>query len=130
MTEISALPFEGNNHLRSARLRPMGQNIPQKPRIKVGLLDDAGEVTARLTFDGRDAWALDQLINADRHGCTPIDSPAPRWSHYIWKLRRAGVVIGTHDEPHGGTYAGHHARYELHSPLVVLENTFSESVGA
>ena len=92
--------------------------------MKVALLDDFGDVISCITVDGRDAWALDQLLTAGRRGCTPIDNPAPRWSHYIWKLRRAGLVIETHDEPHGGTYAGHHARYELRSRLVVLDSTF------
>jgi hypothetical protein len=109
------------------RLRLRGTKLsPRRSRVlRVGLLDEAGNITTTLTFDGRDAWALDQLIQASTAGCTPIDNPAPRWSHYIWKIRRVGIVVETHDEPHGGAYAGHHARYELRSRLAVIERTFT-----
>jgi hypothetical protein len=74
------------------------------------------------TIRGRDAWALYELIAAGNRGVTPIERPAPRWSHYCWKLRRrAGIAIETIDEPHGGAYAGHHARYLLKSTLRVVE---------
>ena len=70
---------------------------------------------------GRAAWALQQLIAAGAKGCTPIDQPAPRWSHYTWLLRRDGVAIETIHESHGGAYAGHHARYRLNSDIQVIE---------
>lgn len=70
---------------------------------------------------GRDAWALDALLRAGERGVTPIERPAPRWSHYIFKLRRAGLVVETIDEPHAGAYAGLHARYVLRSDIEVLE---------
>lgn len=73
------------------------------------------------TFVGRDAWALAELIRAGERGCTPIDNPAPRWSHYIFKLRRGGVPVETIDERHAGPYAGSHARYVLAAPVTVLE---------
>lgn len=69
---------------------------------------------------GRDAWALMMLIEAGETGCTPITRPAPRWSHYIWKLRGMGFVIETIDEPHGGPFAGHHARYVLRSKVTII----------
>jgi hypothetical protein len=53
-------------------------------------------------FNGRDAWALHALIGAGDRGCTPIDYPGRRWSGYIHKLRRAGLVIETIDERHAG----------------------------
>jgi len=84
-------------------------------------------VTARIEPDGqtvrvvgRDAWALRNLIRAGRRGCTPIETPGPRWSHYVFKLRRAGFVIETIDEPHGGPFAGNHARYVLHSEVSIV----------
>jgi Winged helix domain len=61
------------------------------------------------------------LISAGLVGVTPIDRPAPRWSHYVYKLRRAGIHVETIDEAHGGPYAGHHARYILRTPLRVVE---------
>ncbi len=69
---------------------------------------------------GRDAWALLNLIQAGARGCTPIDTPGPRWSHYIFKLRRAGFIIETIDESHGGPFSGTHARYVLRSSVTVL----------
>lgn len=73
------------------------------------------------TFEGRMAWTLGQLIEAGPTGCTPITHPAPRWSDYVFKLRREGVSIETIHEPHGGVYAGHHARYVLRSPVQIIE---------
>lgn len=76
---------------------------------------------AVVTVHGRDAWALDQLIRAGAAGCTPITNPAPRWSHYVYKLRRAGIEVETITENHGGAYAGHHARYVLRVPVSIVQ---------
>lgn len=70
-----------------------------------------------VTVIGRDAWALDRLMEAGEAGCTPIDQPAPRWSGYVHKIRKAGIVIETVTESHGGAYAGHHARYVLRTSV-------------
>lgn len=79
-----------------------------------------GEYGPTVTVKGRDAWALDRLLAAGPAGCTPITQPAPRWSHYVFKLRKAGVTVETITENHGGAYAGHHARYVLRSPVTVI----------
>jgi hypothetical protein len=68
-------------------------------------------------FRGRFAWALHELIQAAEGGCTSIERPAPRWSHYVWWLRRKGISIETITEKHGGPYAGTHARYVLRSSI-------------
>lgn len=73
------------------------------------------------TARGRDAWALAELLKAGADGCTPIDNPGPRWSGYVLKLRKLGLNIETVNEMHGGTFAGRHARYVLHSVIEVLE---------
>jgi hypothetical protein len=70
---------------------------------------------------GRDAWALIELVTGGIVGVTPIEQPAPRWSHYIFKLRRAGIIIETIDERHSGSFAGSHARYLFRSPLHVIK---------
>ena len=70
-----------------------------------------------MRFKGRDSWALDQLIGAGEQGCTPIEHPGPRWSHYVFKLRRAGLNVETITEAHGGPYKGTHARYVLRSKV-------------
>jgi hypothetical protein len=76
---------------------------------------------AVLTVVGRDAWALDRLMSAGETGCMPITQPAPRWSHYVFKLRKAGLDVETITEPHGGAYAGHHARYVLRTPVTLVQ---------
>jgi hypothetical protein len=88
---------------------------------------DVKEICARIgddgavfTVKGREAWALDRLLKAGEAGCTPIDQPAPRWSDYVFKLRRRGLAVETIHESHGGAYSGHHARYQLRSPVKVL----------
>lgn len=68
---------------------------------------------------GREAWALLELVEAGTSGCTPIDNPAPRWSHYIWLLRGHGFTVETIDEPHVGPFAGSHARYVLHDRVTI-----------
>lgn len=80
-----------------------------------------GDEAAVKTFEGRAAWALGELIAAGAEGVTPITRPAPRWSDYVFKLRRAGVGISTEHENHGGGFPGHHGRYRLTVPVVVLE---------
>jgi hypothetical protein len=75
-----------------------------------------GETIRTITPRGRDAWALGELITAGDDGCTPIDNPGPRWSGYVFKLKRIyGLDVETVTEMHGGEYAGKHARYVLRS---------------
>lgn len=85
-----------------------------------GLADQAEKTARELTLKGRTAWALDNLIRAGDRGCTPIEHPGPRWSDYVFKLRRAGLSVETIDEKHAGAYSGTHARYVLRSPVRVL----------
>lgn len=74
-----------------------------------------------MEIGGRQEWALRRLIAAGADGCTPIDTPGPRWSGYVHKLRGRGIAIKTIAEPHGGEYSGHHARYVLVSHIEALE---------
>ena len=76
---------------------------------------------ASLGFEGRAAWALRHLHKAGPAGLTTLQQPAPRWSHYIYLLRKAGLTITTEHESHGGTYAGHHGRYRLETPLTIVK---------
>jgi hypothetical protein len=75
-----------------------------------------------LELAGREEWALSHLLAAGDNGCTPIDTPGPRWSDYVFKLRRRGIDIATITEKHGGAYAGHHARYVLNSKVERLSD--------
>jgi hypothetical protein len=66
----------------------------------------------------REVWALDCLLAAGETGCTPLSDPGPRWSGYVHKLRHNhSLNIETITEPHGGEFAGHHARYVLRSDV-------------
>lgn len=77
---------------------------------------------------GRDAWCLEQLLRVGDRGFTSLENPAPRISHYIFKLRKAGLLIESIDEKHDGLYAGYHARYVLRSRVTVL--TEAPALGA
>ena len=69
---------------------------------------------------GRERWALENLIRAGKHGCTPIDHPGPRWSAYVHSLRHEfHLHIETIHEKHEGPFPGTHARYVLHSLVEV-----------
>lgn len=82
-----------------------------------------GKGGRRVELRGRDGWALLQLIAAGSRGVTPIERIGPRWSAYVYKLRKAGIEIHTIRESHGGPFPGHHARYVLAVPVVVEEPT-------
>jgi hypothetical protein len=73
---------------------------------------DDGELVL-MDLKGREAWALANLLAAGDQGCTPIDTPGPRWSDYVFKLRKRGINVETVTETHGGEFAGTHARYLL-----------------
>ena len=85
-------------------------------------------VTARVMPDGRaftvmgrDAWALLELVKAGPKGCTPIDNPGPRWSAYVFNLKREhGLSIETRHENHKGPFPGSHARYVLASGVEIV----------
>ncbi len=70
-----------------------------------------------LDLEGREEWALSHLLASGAVGCTPISHPGPRWSDYVFKLRRRGVNITTETEHHDGPYAGTHGRYVLVSKV-------------
>jgi hypothetical protein len=90
-------------------------------QIKIRKVEDGSQIT----FAGRPAWALKRLLHAGERGLTTIDHPAPRWSHYIYLLRRAGLVITTDYETHKGDFPGNHGRYRLETPVAVVEGPAS-----
>jgi hypothetical protein len=114
----------GETDERSYRARTDGPKAPpRKLTVKVRL---EGNPPIERLFEGRLAWTLTQLLGAGENGCTPMDQPAPRWSDYVFKLRRAGVAIETLHEAHGGSFSGHHGRYVLRSRVTILENSFED----
>ncbi|WP_108839298.1 hypothetical protein [Tateyamaria sp. Alg231-49] len=77
--------------------------------------------TRNIEVSGRDRWALEALISLGKKGCTPIDTPGPRWSGYVFNLRQLGVPIETITEAHCGPFAGTHARYVLRASVARCE---------
>jgi hypothetical protein len=88
-----------------------------KPITSVKYLVNGVERTA----SGRVAWALAELAKAGPEGCTPIETPGPRWADYVFKIKKLGINVETVTEMHGGAFAGKHARYVLRSPVQILE---------
>ena len=78
-----------------------------------------GETVRRIVLTtAREIWALDELVRAGETGCTPIDNPGPRWSGYVYKLKRNhGLSIQTINEAHDGPFKGTHGRYVLRSKV-------------
>ena len=75
----------------------------------------------QIKVSGRDRWALESLIADRDKGCTPIDTPGPRWSGYVHNLRALGVPVETVTEAHGGPFNGTHARYVLRAHMTRVE---------
>ena len=96
---------------------------PIKPRFFATITrrDPAAGTSSQFTTEvvGRVAWCLLALLQAGRKGCTPITRPAPRWSDYVFRLRGQGINVATNEEPHEGSYSGHHARYVLLDEVTV-----------
>ena len=72
---------------RNSRAIPWITTMPNIENITVRIV--ASGIVLR--FRGRDACALHCLIIASETGCTPVCDPGPRWSGYVFKLRRAGL---------------------------------------
>ncbi len=86
-------------------------------------IQNSDDTPFTITVSGRERWALESLMRANEKGCTPIDTPGPRWSAYVFDLRQVGVEIETQTEPHQGPFAGTHARYILHSKLLSSQSS-------
>lgn len=71
---------------------------------------DPNKASIRLV--GRPAWLFELLQNAGEEGVTTLQLPAGvRVSHYILILRRAGLLVESVRESHGGQFSGSHVRY-------------------
>jgi hypothetical protein len=106
---------------RSAMAASTGRRSRGK-RVAFLAFDGEGGDPRTISPAGRDAWALDRLILAGPEGCTPLEHVGPRWSHYVWKLRTVyRLDVETITEPHGGDFAGHHARYVLRTRVAFAD---------
>lgn len=115
---MAARPGQDNRHATAA-----GNPIVSTPRAKghagatlYTVRNGDGEAF-QILVSGRDRWALEELRKAGPKGCTPIDTPAPRWAAYVHDLRSIGVQIETLHEPHEGPFPGFHGRYVLRSTV-------------
>src|SRR6185437_1071317 len=68
----------------------------------------------------RAEFVLDELVTAGPAGLSKISYPGVNIGDAVLTCRKAGVQIETLHEPHGGEFAGHHARYVLRSRVVRL----------
>ena len=102
-SQINGFDMQARHHIRN--WDPSAYNAPNE------------NCQDTIVVSGRDRWALECLVNAADKGCTPIDTPGPRWSAYVYNLRKMGVCIETLNEPHKGPFAGTHARYVLRSTV-------------
>ena len=93
------------------------------PTLRVALFPTEGNSLAReISFSGRDAWFLHELVQAGARGVTAAEHPGTRISHYCFKLRRAGLVIDTEHEANSGIFRGVHGIYKLRSRIRVLKS--------
>ena len=90
----------------------------KKYAITVRIEPDGREIS----LAGREAWTMRQLVEPGERGITSMENPAPRLGRYIFKLRRAGFIIETEHEAHGGAFPCSHGRYRLHTPVTILED--------
>ena len=96
---------------------PFGASVMNKSLVVIARLLPDGKP---FIVHGRDAWALLQLVDAGPNGCTPINNPGPRWSGYVFNLKRNhGLAIVTYHEGHKGSFPGTHGRYVLVSDVQI-----------
>ncbi len=100
--------------------------LTNSPVVKITVHDGERE----LRFVGREAHTLSQLLERGPQGLSSVEQIGPRISHYVMKLRQAGLVVETVKENHAGAFRGWHARYVLHTPLRVIEIVRAGDKGA
>ena len=87
-----------------------------------------GAPVRTLKLIGREAWCLSELVKAGHTGITSLGYPGARLSHYVFCLRRQGIVIDMTPEANGGTFIGKYGRYRLRSNVRVIESTSLDRV--
>jgi hypothetical protein len=103
-----------------ASIAPTTKGAPARKAYDV--IEGDGNTRQIIVTTKREIWALDELMKAGALGCTPIDNPGPRWSAYVFKLKKNhGLSIQTINEAHGGPFKGTHARYVLRSTVRAVD---------
>ncbi|RVD55974.1 MAG: hypothetical protein EOS30_09865 [Mesorhizobium sp.] len=76
-----------------------------------------------IKLDGRAAWMMRELVKAGKRGVTTLELPTGvRVSHFILLLRKAGFVISSPRESHGGPFPSTHSRYSLETEVTIVED--------
>jgi hypothetical protein len=116
----------GINSLRTDTAPPASRSEGGRrsgARKEYDVIEDDGNTRRIIVTTAREIWALNELVKAGALGCTPIDNPGPRWSGYVYKLKRNhGLSIKTINEAHGGPFKGTHGRYVLRSAVRAVES--------
>ncbi|PID35457.1 MAG: hypothetical protein CR958_00100 [Rhodobacterales bacterium] len=84
------------------------------------IINPTGDAPRTIHLKGRERWAMRRLIEAGATGCSTHNSPAPRLSAYIHRLRKSGVEIATVHERHTGAFPGCYGRYILRDDVQEL----------
>ena len=111
-------PGRDSRHAKAAGTQNIAEMAARAKRGSAYIVTPSAGEPFTIEAKGRDAWALDRLIEAGLRGCTPITEPAPRWSAYVFNLRALGLEIETIFEKHGGEFSGWHGRYILRADVV------------
>ena len=112
-------PARPGNRLAHDATSPKSRRGAAQLLVRFKLDGDPDSSVKRAT--GRYGWTLLQLYRVGRAGLTTLERPAPRWSHYVFELRKMGVNIETEYEPHAGDFSGTHGRYRLLSAISIVE---------
>lgn len=79
-------------------------------------------------LDGRAAWMMRVLIQVGPKGVTTLELPTGvRVSHYILLLRKAGFIISSAREAHGGPFPSSHSRYRLETVVTIVDDDAVEA---
>jgi hypothetical protein len=101
-------------------IQPPGMGKATKPRKRLVVAYKRADGTMGKAI-GRYGDTLRALVIAGEKGVTPLERPAPRWSHYVHILRREhDLAIETVTECHGGDFPGTHGRYVLREEIKLL----------
>jgi hypothetical protein len=102
---------------RQGQLKNTRKRSGAQHKLSFKLAPDGVPITVR----GREAQALDLLINAGPHGVTSGEASPLGWarrtSHYVYRLRALGVPIVTVMEDASDARVG---RYSFSGPLWVV----------
>ncbi|NRP25268.1 hypothetical protein XMM379_001963 [Aliiroseovarius sp. xm-m-379] len=106
-------------HATAAGFPTLAQPKARAKHAGLYYIEPEGGEPFTIEAKGRNAWALNRLIAAGATGVTPTEEPAgPRWSSYIFNLRKMGVPIETLTEIHDGQFPGKHGRYVLRAGVL------------